>query len=82
MVAPAPETYDVRFTSDGTKNARGHCYPTEISRCLDTSDSNPDSNHGGVCVVALEPGAASRVGGHIYNDGKSGTLRANAGDNQ
>lgn len=82
VVAPAPETYDVRFTSDGTKNARGHCYPTEISRCLDTSDSNPDSNHGGVCVVALEPGAASRVGGHIYSNGKSGTLRANAGDNQ
>jgi len=82
VVAPAPETYDVRFTSDGTKNARGHCYPTEISRCLDTSESNPDSNHGGVCVVALEPGAASRVGGHIYSDGKSGTLRANAGDNQ
>lgn len=82
VVAPAPETYDVRFTSDGTKNARGHCYPTEISRCLDTGDSNPDTNHGGVCVVALEPGAASRVGGHIYSDGKSGTLRANAGDNQ
>lgn len=82
VVAPAPETYDVRFTSDGTKNARGHCYPTEISRCLDTGEANPDSNHGGVCVVALEPGAASRVGGHIYSDGKSGTLRANAGDNQ
>lgn len=82
VVAPAPETYDVRFTSDGTKNARGHCYPTEISRCLDTSEANPGSNHGGVAVVALEPGVASRVGGHIYSDGKSGTLRANAGDNQ
>ena len=82
VVAPAPETFDVRFTSDGTKNARGHCYPTEISRCLDTSEANPDSNHGGVAVVALEPGAASRVGGHVYSDGKSGTLRANAGDNQ
>ena len=82
VVAPAPETFDVRFTSDGTKNARGHCYPTDISRCLDTSEANPDSNHGGVAVVALEPGAASRVGGHIYSDGKSGTLRANAGDNQ
>lgn len=33
-------------------------------------------------MVALEPGAASRVGGHVYSDGKSGTLRANAGDNQ
>lgn len=32
--------------------------------------------------MALEPGAVSRVGGHIYSDGKSGTLRANAGDNQ
>ena len=32
--------------------------------------------------IAFEPGAASRVGGHIYTDGKSGTLRANAGDNQ
>jgi site-specific DNA-cytosine methylase len=33
-------------------------------------------------VCAFEPGAASRVGGHIYNDGKAGTVRANAGDNQ
>ena len=82
VVAPAPETFDVRFTSDGTKNARGQCYPTDISRCLDTSEGSLDSNHGGVAVVALEPGAASRVGGHVYSDGKSGTLRANAGDNQ
>ena len=48
------ETYDVRFTSEGTKNARGHCYKTEISRCLDTSEGNPDSNHGGIAVVAVE----------------------------
>ena len=54
VVAPAPETFDVRFTSDGTKNARGHCYPTDISRCLDTSEANPDSNHGGIAVVAPE----------------------------
>jgi DNA (cytosine-5)-methyltransferase 1 len=32
-------------------------------------------------VVTLEPGIASREGGHIYED-VSGTLRANAGDNQ
>ena len=47
------ETYDVRFTSEGTKNARGHCYKTDISRCLDTSDSNPDGNHGGICIVGF-----------------------------
>lgn len=32
-------------------------------------------------VVSFEPGIASREGGHIY-EGVSGTLRANAGDNQ
>ena len=41
---------------------------------------------GGECYVldkaiTLEPGIASREGGHIYED-VSGTLRANAGDNQ
>lgn len=43
--------YDVRITSDGTKVSRAHCYETEISRCLGTSEPNPDSNHGGVAVV-------------------------------
>ena len=30
----------------------------------------------------FEPGAASRVGGHVYEDDVAGTVRANAGDNQ
>ena len=58
IVASVPdekETYDVRFTSDGTKNARGHCYKTDISRCLDTGGENPDGNHGGVAVVEKQP---------------------------
>lgn len=33
-------------------------------------------------VVAFEPGTVSRVGGHYYENGKSGTIRANPGDNQ
>lgn len=32
-------------------------------------------------VVAFEPGTVSRVGGHFYEDGKTGTLRAEPGDN-
>lgn len=32
-------------------------------------------------VCAFEPGAASRVGSHVYDD-VAGTIRANAGDNQ
>jgi len=63
-------------------NPHSGFYEAETSRTIDTSNQSPCKNQGGICVVALEPGAASRVGGHIYNDGKSGTLRANAGDNQ
>lgn len=37
--------------------------------------------HGHTPLV-FEPGAASRVGGHIYKDGIAGALRAHAGDNQ
>lgn len=33
-------------------------------------------------VVAFEPGTVSRVGGHCYEDGKTGTIRAKPGDNQ
>ena len=64
-------------------NPHSGFYEATTSRTLDQSGGNAvSSNQGGICVVALEPGAASRVGGHIYSDGKSGTLRANAGDNQ
>lgn len=33
-------------------------------------------------LLVFEPGAASRVGGHVYDDNIAGTVRANAGDNQ
>ncbi|WP_314163445.1 DNA cytosine methyltransferase [Lachnoanaerobaculum gingivalis] len=33
-------------------------------------------------VVVFEPGTVSRVGGHYYEDGKAGTIRAKPGDNQ
>ena len=32
--------------------------------------------------IVFEPGAASRVGGHVYEDDVAGTVRANSGDNQ
>lgn len=52
----------------------------KISPCL--SSGNPISGQAsvGVCI-ALEPGAAQRLGGYVYED-VSGTLRANMGDNQ
>lgn len=44
-------TYDIRISSDGTKNWRAHCYETDISRALDTGGEDPDSNHGGVAIT-------------------------------
>lgn len=54
FVLETPKCYDVRFTSEGTKNARQNCYETETARTIDTGGNAPDSNQGGVAVVALQ----------------------------
>ena len=51
FVLETPKCYDVRFTSEGTKNARQNCYETETARTIDTGGNAPDSNQGGVAVV-------------------------------
>ena len=51
LVMETPKCYDVRFTSEGTKNARQNCYETETARTIDTGGNAPDSNQGGVAVV-------------------------------
>ena len=51
MVAESRTCFDVRFTSEGTRNARQNCYETATARTIDTSGNPPDCNHGGVAVV-------------------------------
>ena len=51
FVVERPKCYDVRFTSEGTKNARQNCYETKTARTIDTGGNAPDSNQGGVAVV-------------------------------
>ena len=53
--------FDVRFTSDGTKNARQNCYETDTSRTIDTGGNSPDSNQGGVAVVAVQDSMIGRA---------------------
>ena len=48
---------------------------SDAQGCIDVYDREGEK------CISLEPGIASREGGHIYED-VSGTLRANAGDNQ
>lgn len=73
--------FDVRFTSDGTRNARHNCYETETSRTIDTGGNPPDSNQGGVAVVAVQGsmiGRADKNGpqGSGLNENVSFTLNA------
>ncbi len=56
-----PNCYDLRISSDGTKNWRAHCYETNISRSLDTGGENPDSNHGGVAIIQEKAIAIDRT---------------------
>ena len=51
FVVENTKCYDVRFTSEGTKNARQNCYETDTARTIDTGGNAPDSNQGGVAVV-------------------------------
>ena len=45
------KTYDVRLTSEGTKNARQNVYETDTARTVDTGGIPPDANQGGIAVV-------------------------------
>ena len=49
---PLVTTYDVRFTSEGTKNARANVYETDVSRTLTTGGTSPEANQGGVAIVS------------------------------
>ena len=51
VVSKNPKCFDVRFTSEGTRNARQNCYETDTARTIDTGGNSPDSNQGGVAVV-------------------------------
>lgn len=52
FVVEDTKCFDVRFTSEGTRNARQNCYETTTARTIDTGGNTPDSNQGGVAVVA------------------------------
>ena len=71
----APEILFVR------KSVSGHIEPSKPKRKEPSSDASRGFGADDTQCLTFEPGIASREGGHIY-EGVSGTLRANAGDNQ
>lgn len=57
--------FDVRFTSEGTKNVRANVYESESSRTIDCGGNSPDRNQGGLAVVTYGIGRAA------FNQGKN-----------
>lgn len=43
--------YDIRQTSENTRNERHNIYKCEVSRTIDTSGNTPTRNQGGVAIV-------------------------------
>ncbi|MCM1299623.1 MAG: DNA cytosine methyltransferase, partial [[Eubacterium] siraeum] len=74
LVVETLKTFDVRFTSKGTKNARQNCYETETARTIDTSGNSPDSNQGGVAVVSVQ---GSMIGRANRNSPKGSRINEN-----
>lgn len=90
LVVEDAKTYDVRFTSEGTRNARQNCYETDTARTIDTGGNAPDSNQGGVAVVNMKAFGISSDSSHamlsdnphagIYEADTSRTLDTRGGD--
>ena len=64
FVVEKQQCFDVRFTSEGTKNARQNCYETDTARTIDRGGNSPDSNQGGVAVVSVQ---GSMIGRDLKN---------------
>lgn len=43
--------FDVRITSENTKNHRANVYKTDVSRTISTGQNSPDANQGGIAIV-------------------------------
>lgn len=67
FVVENPKTYDVRFTSEGTINARSNVYESDKARTIDTSGNAPDSNQGGIAVVESYALQGSMIGRNDKN---------------
>ncbi|NEW62279.1 DNA (cytosine-5-)-methyltransferase [Granulicatella sp. zg-ZJ] len=65
--------YDIRLTSENTRNVRANVYETDTSRTIDTGGNNPDRNQGGLAVVYSTSKNAHHT---IANVNEVGTLVA------
>lgn len=51
FVVEETKCFDVRITSENTKNHRANVYETDVARTINTGQNSPDANQGGLAVV-------------------------------
>ena len=53
-VVQTMKSYDVRFTSEGSKVQRQNVYETDVARTIDSGAGQPHNSQGGVAVVSIQ----------------------------
>lgn len=51
FVVESKRCFDVRITSENTKNHRANVYETNVARTINTGQNSPDANQGGLAIV-------------------------------
>ena len=51
FVVEETRCFDIRITSENTKNHRANIYETDVARTINTGQNSPDANQGGLAVV-------------------------------
>lgn len=51
FVVESKRCFDVRITSENTKNHRANIYETNVARTINTGQNSPDANQGGLAIV-------------------------------
>lgn len=51
VVCDKVNIFDVRITSENTKNHRANIYETDVARTINTGLNSPDANQGGLAIV-------------------------------
>jgi len=51
VVEDKMDIFDVRITSENTKNHRANIYETDVARTINTGLNSPDANQGGLAIV-------------------------------
>ncbi|QUQ78367.1 hypothetical protein JDBNIEOD_01403 [Streptococcus equi subsp. zooepidemicus] len=59
VVEDSTRTFDVRITSENTKNHRANIYETDVARTINTGQNSPEANQGGLAIVYCDKTAGT-----------------------